>query len=241
MGFDTGEADRLLADCGRLCCICRQRHRLQVHHIVPGDDNIENGIPLCPNCHDEVHTGYSQGRITRSYTPSELKEHRRRTMDLVEKQLVPSEAYRSTSAETITEGRGEINISFKKFLSSTGELHKYWLIVTCTNNSAQKQDGYTLEFFFPFDIPVESTECQGERPEKIGEMLFRKFTIHSDEIVYRTQTIQIVDERRHPVVYQMNDNLYDQAKEHWRFRWKFYAGNLPILEGSKPWGEMHCF
>jgi hypothetical protein len=85
MGFDPGEVDRLLADCGRLCCICNRRHRVQVHHIVQGDDNIENGIPLCPNCHDEVHTDYSQGRTTRSYTPGELRLHRRRTMDLAKR------------------------------------------------------------------------------------------------------------------------------------------------------------
>jgi len=81
MAFDPTEAEQLLADCGRQCCICGRLHRVQVHHIVRGDDAIENGIPLCPNCHDEVHTGYSQGRTTRTYTPGELKLHRKRTID----------------------------------------------------------------------------------------------------------------------------------------------------------------
>ena len=34
---------------------------LEVHHIVPlsegGDDNLENTIALCPNCHRELHLG----------------------------------------------------------------------------------------------------------------------------------------------------------------------------------------
>lgn len=59
---------------------------MQVHHIVPGDDNIENGIPLCPNCHDETHTQYSPGRTTRAYTPTELKLHRQRTIAQVKRE-----------------------------------------------------------------------------------------------------------------------------------------------------------
>ncbi|MFA6054722.1 MAG: HNH endonuclease signature motif containing protein [Thermodesulfovibrionales bacterium] len=86
MGFDKTEASQLLADCGRHCCICGDLHRVQVHHIVPGDDRIENGIPLCPPCHDEVHIDYSQGRTTRVYTPAELKMHRKRTIDLTKKE-----------------------------------------------------------------------------------------------------------------------------------------------------------
>ena len=54
-----------------------------MHHIEPGDNNIENGIPLCPNCHDEVHTAYSPGRTTRTYSPAELKRHRKRTIEQV--------------------------------------------------------------------------------------------------------------------------------------------------------------
>ncbi|MBN1133369.1 MAG: HNH endonuclease [Methanosarcinaceae archaeon] len=83
MGFDIEEAEKLLSECGRRCCICGRLHRVQVHHIEPGDDNIENGIPLCPNCHDEVHTAYSPGRTTRTYSPAELKHHQTRTIEQV--------------------------------------------------------------------------------------------------------------------------------------------------------------
>ena len=86
MGFDKTEAEQLLVDCGRRCCICGRLHRVQVHHIVSGDDDIDNGIPLCPNCHDEAHTEYSRGRTTRTYTPEELKRHRKRTIDQVKRE-----------------------------------------------------------------------------------------------------------------------------------------------------------
>jgi len=86
MGFDRKEAEQLLVDCGRRCCICGRLHRVQIHHIIPGDDKIDNGIPLCPKCHDETHTGYSPGRTTRSYTSEELKLHRKRTIDQVKRE-----------------------------------------------------------------------------------------------------------------------------------------------------------
>jgi hypothetical protein len=62
-----------------MCAICKGRHRVQLHHITPvsegGTDEINNAIPLCPNCHDEVHSPYTPGRVTRSYTESELRRH----------------------------------------------------------------------------------------------------------------------------------------------------------------------
>lgn len=87
MGFNKSEVDRLLVDCGRLCCICHQRHKVQVHHIKPtedgGTDEIDNAIPLCPNCHDEVHAKYSHGRTTKAYSENELRHHRQQTIHFV--------------------------------------------------------------------------------------------------------------------------------------------------------------
>ncbi len=79
MGFDQKEANQLLAETGRHCCICSRLHSVQLHHIVPieegGTDDIENAIPLCPNCHNEVHTSYAPGRATRTYSADELRRH----------------------------------------------------------------------------------------------------------------------------------------------------------------------
>ncbi len=90
MAFNQGEVEQLLADTGRRCCICGGLHNVQVHHVVPkeqgGDDDIDNAIPLCPNCHDEIHGRYASGRTTRSYTPTELKLHRQRTIELVKRE-----------------------------------------------------------------------------------------------------------------------------------------------------------
>ncbi len=87
MGFGKRETDQLLAHCGRRCCICGHLHAVQVHHIKPkekgGTDDIQNGIPLCPNCHDAVHTGYSSGKTTKIYSEPELKLHRQRTIEQI--------------------------------------------------------------------------------------------------------------------------------------------------------------
>ena len=90
MGFIKNEVDQLLANTGRRCCICSRLHKVQVHHIVPkdkgGTDDIENGIPLCPNCHDEVHSPYARGRTTRTYTSQELIFHKKRTVEQVQRE-----------------------------------------------------------------------------------------------------------------------------------------------------------
>ncbi|HFF3786519.1 HNH endonuclease [Enterobacter mori] len=48
------------------------RYYLEVHHIIPlsenGEDNVDNAIALCPNCHRQEH--YGEPRIDKSWQPS---------------------------------------------------------------------------------------------------------------------------------------------------------------------------
>jgi hypothetical protein len=107
MAFKQEEVEQLLADTGRRCCLCGTLHKVQVHHIVAkdngGSDDIDNAIPLCPNCHDEVHGRYTYGRSTRTYTSRELKLHRQRTIELVRKEAdwVPGSAAWNQDKELI--------------------------------------------------------------------------------------------------------------------------------------------
>lgn len=93
MPFNQTEVEQLLADTGRRCCICKLLHHVSVHHIDPsyrgGSDHIDNAIPLCPTCHDVIHTSYSPGRSTRSYTPNELRLHRQHTIELARMTSTP--------------------------------------------------------------------------------------------------------------------------------------------------------
>jgi hypothetical protein len=90
MAFSQSLIDDLLARTGRMCAVCQRRHGVQVHHIVPvsegGSDDPGNAIPLCPNCHSEVHASYAAGRTTRLYTEAELRGHLERTIALARSQ-----------------------------------------------------------------------------------------------------------------------------------------------------------
>lgn len=95
MAVSEEVAARILAKCGRCCCLCR-RYRptlLQVHHIVEvsegGTDDEDNLIAVCLTCHSDVHT---RRPFSRRFTADELKQHRDAVYRLVaEGRLVPPE------------------------------------------------------------------------------------------------------------------------------------------------------
>lgn len=103
MPFNSEEVAQLLVNTGRRCCICQLLHMVSVRHIVPsnegGTNDIDNAIPLCPLCHDCVHSVYAAGRVTRSYTPYELKLHRQRTIDMV--RTLPASIFPAIKEATI--------------------------------------------------------------------------------------------------------------------------------------------
>jgi len=107
MAFSPTVIDDLLARTGRMCAVCQYRHGVQVHHIVPrhagGSDDASNAIPLCPNCHSEVHASYAPGRTTRIYSEQELRGHLQRTIELAARRanLVPANADWNRDVELI--------------------------------------------------------------------------------------------------------------------------------------------
>lgn len=107
MSFARPLVDQLLAETGRMCAVCNGMHKVQVHHIVPqaqgGPDTYQNAIPLCPNCHDEVHAHFAPGRTSRTYTPTELGQHLDRT-----KKLAMQRAHLRPGGETWLEDVGRL-------------------------------------------------------------------------------------------------------------------------------------
>ncbi|MFL5327559.1 MAG: HNH endonuclease [Gemmataceae bacterium] len=59
--FLQKDADKLLIQCHRRCCICHRfcGSKMELDHMLPkeqgGDNTIENAIALCFECHAEVH------------------------------------------------------------------------------------------------------------------------------------------------------------------------------------------
>jgi len=78
VGFDRAKVSELLAQCHRRCCVCHKfcGVKMETHHIKPGDDNIENAIPLCFECHAEIKLYDASHPRGRKYMPDELRKHK---------------------------------------------------------------------------------------------------------------------------------------------------------------------
>lgn len=82
MSFDAKQAEELLARCHRRCCVCHRfcGTKIELDHIHPrargGSDDIENAIPLCFECHAEVHGYNDEHPRGRKFQSSELKLHK---------------------------------------------------------------------------------------------------------------------------------------------------------------------
>jgi hypothetical protein len=82
MPFKRSEADQLLADCHRRCCVCHRfcGVKIELHHIDPsasgGGDTIDNAIPVCFECHAEIQLYNDAHPRGRKFHPPELRAHK---------------------------------------------------------------------------------------------------------------------------------------------------------------------
>lgn len=81
-GFAREQVDEILVKCHRRCCICHRfcGTKIETDHINPRaegqDDNIENAIPVCFECHAEIHSYNDNHPRGRKFRPDELRRHR---------------------------------------------------------------------------------------------------------------------------------------------------------------------
>lgn len=69
-------ANKVLVQSRHTCCLCHtNRITAQIHHADgdPSNNDEDNLVPLCPNCHARVEAEYG---MTRNYTPEQLKMYR---------------------------------------------------------------------------------------------------------------------------------------------------------------------
>lgn len=89
MPFDPQTAEDLMVKAARCCCLCRQfkGQKLEVHHIVPeangGPSTLDNGLPVCFDCHADVESYNHKHPRGRKYRPEELKRLRDEWFTLV--------------------------------------------------------------------------------------------------------------------------------------------------------------
>ena len=88
MGFPRDEVDELLVACHRRCCICHRfcGVKMETDHIVPaadgGPDTIDNAIPVCFECHAEIHSYNDRHPRGRKFRPEELGQHKQQWLEI---------------------------------------------------------------------------------------------------------------------------------------------------------------
>ena len=90
-GFKPKEVSKLLALCHRRCCICHRfcGTKMEIDHIYQkaydGTNNIDNAIPVCFECHAEIHSYNSKHPRGRKFRPEELIEHKKQWLEICQK------------------------------------------------------------------------------------------------------------------------------------------------------------
>lgn len=88
MPFPRKLVDELLVACHRRCCICHRfcGVKIETDHILPagegGPDTIDNAIPVCFECHAEIHSYNDKHPRGRKFMPDELRRHKERWLEL---------------------------------------------------------------------------------------------------------------------------------------------------------------
>lgn len=80
--FKDKDVEKLLVACHRCCCVCHRfcGVKMEIDHIVQqadkGPDAYENAIPVCFECHAEIHSYNPKHPRGRKFQPDELRAHR---------------------------------------------------------------------------------------------------------------------------------------------------------------------
>lgn len=89
-GFNRNEVAALLVQCHRRCCVCHPfcGTKIETDHIVQAaesnDHSIENAIPVCFDCHAEIHAYNPSHPRGRRFTPNELRAHKEQWLQICE-------------------------------------------------------------------------------------------------------------------------------------------------------------
>ena len=91
MAFSPEKVSELLAQCHRRCCICHRfcGVKMETDHIRPqaegGTDDIDNAIPVCFECHAEIHSYNDKHPRGRKFRPEELSTHKKQWLEICAK------------------------------------------------------------------------------------------------------------------------------------------------------------
>ena len=83
--FPQEAVEELLKQCHRRCCVCHRfcGVKIETDHIDPGgSDDIVNAIPVCFECHAEIHSYNDKHPRGRKYRPNELHKHKEQWLQI---------------------------------------------------------------------------------------------------------------------------------------------------------------
>lgn len=193
MSINEDVVAEVLAKSARHCCVCRQFLPLsiQVHHIIEksdgGTDDFDNLIPVCIQCHGNIHT---IPHMTRKFTIKELKRCRDDVYEMVSVGKLPAtkpmtrnelEVTSSILAETLRNSNNKEELSDEaiKLLSAILCEESNIKINRLSENSVVINIG--SQYFIPSDKFV------GQYPKSIIELLSQGL------IVSMGDTLEITD------------------------------------------------
>jgi|ERR1051325_4942390 hypothetical protein len=87
-GFPKDLVADLLVACHRRCCVCHRfcGVKIETDHIIPsaegGPDSIDNAIPVCFECHAEIHSYNDKHPRGRKFRPEELQKHKEQWLEI---------------------------------------------------------------------------------------------------------------------------------------------------------------
>ena len=87
-GFPRDHVDELLKACHRRCCICHRfcGVKIETDHMIQaadgGSDTIDNAIPVCFECHAEIHSYNDRHPRGRKFRPAELRGHKEQWLEI---------------------------------------------------------------------------------------------------------------------------------------------------------------
>jgi len=126
MAFNRDEVSRLLVACHRRCCICHRfcGVKIETDHIESsadsGSDDIENAIPVCFECHAEIHSYNVRHPRGRKFQPDELRAHKKQWLEICSAR--PDIFMRATRDQDVGPLQALIDeLEFNECIESSGE------------------------------------------------------------------------------------------------------------------------
>lgn len=106
MPFSKKVKEDAFVSCNRRCCLCDTYcgTKIEAHHILPeskgGQNTLENCIPVCFNCHAEVHEDANNPKGNK-YSESELRRLREKAFKKYGEQVSATPSLNITNVRTI--------------------------------------------------------------------------------------------------------------------------------------------